>query len=119
MAFNSSKLWRFLPPRELMALSCAALGRPLVWTMTRTVCEEEAVLPVSSGATFDSRFGFCDLLAADAELARGARETASRVRTMRLDVMRRSMAVLLRFGVRGRGRARGWFVKLVLRAGRE
>jgi hypothetical protein len=38
---------------------------------------------------------------------RGARETASRVRTTKLDVMRRSMAILLRFGARGEGRARG------------
>src|SRR3712207_6341972 len=100
-AFSSSKLWRFEPPLEEIAPSCAAEGRPLVCTMTRTVCEEEE--PVNSGATFEARFG--ELLAAEALTARGARETASRVRTMKLEVMRLSMAILLRIGAHARRRA--------------
>src|SRR3712207_4535520 len=96
IASSESNVVPLEPPLEEMAPSCAALGRPLVWMMTRT-CSPEAAALSNSGANLALRLGADSFFlgAGAAPNASGERYVAVRPRAIKLEVILRNMMSLL------------------------
>jgi hypothetical protein len=82
------------PPFDSTALSCAAVGRPWVWMMTRTSSEGFAAGAENSGESLEAFFAdrafVCE--AVEASAASGAVKEERRARRTKLAVIRRNIS---------------------------